>query len=112
MLSSKLAPLAAITCIFLGVIPVVRSAEIDVTVGGTGILQFTPNNVVCFPISSASTHTTPDGFDQNASVGDVVRFTFQQKNHTATQSTLASPCSAKEGGFDSGLCVSFPSALL
>ena len=31
-----------------------------------------------------------------------------QKNHTATQSTLANPCSPAPGGFDSGLYVSFP----
>ena len=33
-------------------------------------------------------------------------FVFQQKNHTATQSTFANPCSPSPGGFDSGLCVS------
>jgi len=31
-----------------------------------------------------------------------------QKNHTATQSTFANPCSPAAGGFDSGLYVSFP----
>jgi len=62
---------------------VVRCADIAVTVGGTGILQFTPNSVTASP-------------------GDVVTFTFKQKNHTATQSTLTSPCVQAPGGFDSG----------
>ncbi|PBK87554.1 Cupredoxin [Armillaria gallica] len=60
-----------------------RAAEIDVTVGGPGVLKFSPDSVT-------------------ANVGDVVRFTFMQKNHTATQSTLANPCSPIENGFDSG----------
>jgi plastocyanin len=38
----------------------------------------------------------------NAQPGDVIFFTFQQKNHTVTQSTLASPCQPSPGGFDSG----------
>jgi plastocyanin len=46
--------------------------------------------------------------DQNANPGDTVTFVFQQKNHTATQSTFANPCSPAPGGFDSGLYVSFP----
>ncbi|KAJ7043145.1 hypothetical protein C8F04DRAFT_911293, partial [Mycena alexandri] len=54
-----------------------------VTVGGTGVIAYTPNFV-------------------QANVGDVVQFIFQQKNHTITQSTLASPCSPKPDGFDSG----------
>lgn len=29
-------------------------------------------------------------------------FTFQQKNHTVTQSSFANPCTPLEGGFDSG----------
>jgi len=59
------------------------AATIDVTVGGTGVLAFNPSSV-------------------NANVGDVIRFTFQQKNHTVTQSTLATPCSPLAAGFDSG----------
>lgn len=62
---------------------VAHAATINVVVGGTGILQYTPPFV-------------------NASVGDIVTFTFKQKNHTATQSTLQSPCTPKSGGFDSG----------
>lgn len=41
--------LAAIAGISLLVIPVVRSAEIDVTVGGIGIIQYTPSSVVSIP---------------------------------------------------------------
>lgn len=37
-----------------------------------------------------------------ADVGDQVVFTFHQKNHTATQSSFAAPCSHVDGGFDSG----------
>jgi plastocyanin len=59
------------------------AATIDVTVGGTGILAFNPSSV-------------------NANVGDVIRFTFHQKNHTVTQSSLATPCSPLASGFDSG----------
>lgn len=40
---------------------------------------------------------------QFADVGDQVVFTFHQKNHTATQSSLAAPCSLVDGGLDSGL---------
>jgi len=59
------------------------AATIDVTVGGPGVLKFNPSSV-------------------NANVGDVVRFIFNQKNHTVTQSTLESPCTPLAGGFDSG----------
>ncbi|KAF2013832.1 hypothetical protein BU24DRAFT_248178 [Aaosphaeria arxii CBS 175.79] len=38
----------------------------------------------------------------NAAIGDVVKFEFKQKNHTATESTFAEPCKKKEGGLDSG----------
>ncbi len=40
---------------------------------------------------------------QSAAVGDQVIFQFQQKNHTASQSSFAAPCSRKDGGFSSGL---------
>lgn len=52
-------------------------------VGGPGVLQYNPSSV-------------------NANVGDVIQFHFQQKNHTATQSTFESPCSLAPNGFDSG----------
>jgi len=84
MFSHKMSAFAALAGISLAVIPVARSATIDVTVGG-------PNGTIAY---------SPDYV--NASVGDVVRFTFQQKNHTVTQSSFASPCSPLANGFDSG----------
>ncbi|KAG8980677.1 hypothetical protein FRB90_007548 [Tulasnella sp. 427] len=63
--------------------PLASAAIIDVFVGGTGKLEFTPNSV-------------------SANVGDSIRFTFGAKNHTVTQSTFASPCSPMPGGFFSG----------
>jgi plastocyanin len=85
MFSSKTCAFAALVGISLAAIPpAVRSATIDVTVGGpNGTVAYSPEYV-------------------NASVGDIVRFTFQQKNHTVTQSSFASPCSALPNGFDSG----------
>ncbi|KIY69999.1 Cupredoxin [Cylindrobasidium torrendii FP15055 ss-10] len=59
------------------------AAEIVVKVGGPGVLKFDPETV-------------------EANVGDVIRFEFHQKNHTVTQSSLASPCLFMDGGFDSG----------
>lgn len=63
--------------------PFTQAATHDVTVGGPGVLAYKPESI-------------------NAAVGDVVVFHFQQKNHTATQSTLANPCVKADGGFDSG----------
>ncbi|KAJ3516728.1 hypothetical protein NLJ89_g950 [Agrocybe chaxingu] len=74
---------ATISTLLLGIVPPSLSATMDVIVGGPGVLKFTPSFVA-------------------ASLGDVVRFTFQQKNHTATQSTFESPCLRAPGGFDSG----------
>jgi len=54
----------------------------DVTVGGTA-LTFVPPSVI-------------------AQVGDTIRFTFKQKNHTVTQSTLQNPCVPLANGFNSG----------
>jgi len=55
-----------------------------VVVGGSaGNLTFTPEAI-------------------SAAVGDQVIFQFQQKNHTASQSSFAAPCSRKDGGFSSG----------
>ncbi|KAH9948106.1 Cupredoxin [Amylocystis lapponica] len=62
---------------------VTRGAEHQVTVGGPGVLAYNPDYV-------------------NANPGDTVIFTFKQKNHTATQSTLDNPCEQMPGGFDSG----------
>ncbi|KAJ7184302.1 hypothetical protein C8R46DRAFT_983316 [Mycena filopes] len=80
---SKFTTFAAISCLSLAVIPVARSATINVTVGGTGVIAYTPNFV-------------------QANVGDVVQFIFKQKIHTITQSTLSAPCTPKADGFDSG----------
>ncbi|KAI2631922.1 Cupredoxin [Hypoxylon sp. NC1633] len=60
---------------------------------------------------AAATHTvvvgggtnlvyTPDSIQAN--IGDMVIFQFQNKNHTATQSTFAKPCVAMPGGMDTG----------
>jgi len=73
---------ACAALVSLAVIPV-KGADHEVVVGGTGILQFNPNQVTANP-------------------GDTVTFTFKQKNHTATQSTLQNPCQQAQGGFDSG----------
>lgn len=71
----------------LAALVAVRAAIVDVTVGGPGgLVQYNPSFV-------------------NASVGDTIRFNFQQKNHTVTQSSLQSPCVPIADGFDSGLQV-------
>jgi len=82
MVSSKLFALSALLGL-MATLPV-KSAQIQVTVGGPGgVTQYNPSSV-------------------NANVGDTVTFVFMQKNHTATQSTFANPCSPAPGGFDSG----------
>lgn len=56
----------------------------DITVGSAnGSTTYTPNAIFANP-------------------GDQVVFHFEQKNHTATQSSFADPCGLKAGGFDSG----------
>lgn len=91
------------SCVLLAIIPTIRSATIDVTVGGPGVLKFAPEFVVCFYQPGCLVFNADPCIFQNANLGDVVRFTFQQKNHTATQSTLESPCTPALNGFDSGL---------
>jgi len=67
----------------LVLLPFVSAQQIhDVQVGGSS-LTFTPEAISAQP-------------------GDQVVFHFQQKNHTATQSSFASPCGHKDGGFDTG----------
>ncbi|KAJ7632140.1 Cupredoxin [Roridomyces roridus] len=83
MFSTKFSTFA-IACLSLAVIPRTRGAIIPVTVGG-------PNGTIAYNPSSVT-----------ANVGDVVVFTFMQKNHTITQSSLATPCSPLANGFDSG----------
>jgi plastocyanin len=55
----------------------------QITVGGTNGLVYTPNNIT-------------------ASIGDIIQFNFESENHTATQSSFASPCEKLAGGVDSG----------
>ncbi|KAI0329849.1 hypothetical protein GY45DRAFT_1324449 [Cubamyces sp. BRFM 1775] len=74
--------LATLVGVFALAAPVTRGAVHNVTVGGPGILKYDPAFV-------------------NADPGDLVVFTFKQKNHTVTQSSLDSPCTPLEGGFDS-----------
>jgi plastocyanin len=50
--------------------------------------------------ANGTTKFTPEAIF--ADVGDVVTFEFQQKNHSVVQSSLADPCGAKDGGFNSG----------
>jgi len=67
----------------LVLLPLVSAQQVhDVQVGGSS-LTFSPEAIFANP-------------------GDQVVFHFQQKNHTATQSSFASPCGHKDGGFDSG----------
>jgi len=73
---------AFITLLSVTISSLARAAQLNVTVGG-GPLKFDPEFVTANP-------------------GDTVVFTFMQTNHTATQSTLANPCSMAPSGFDSG----------
>ncbi|KAI0900822.1 Cupredoxin [Annulohypoxylon nitens] len=59
------------------------AATHTVTVGGAAGLVYTPDSI-------------------QANVGDMVIFEFMSANHTATQSTFATPCKLMEGGMDSG----------
>lgn len=61
----------------------VSAANIQVQVGASSALTFTPPSV-------------------NASTGDTVTFVFSPKNHTVTQSTFAAPCQPMSSGADSG----------
>lgn len=94
---------ALIACIFFPTIA--RAANIDVTVGGPGILKYSPQFVVRISIYAIFLCPIILFYHQNANPGDVVRFIFQQKNHTATQSTFENPCARAQDGFDSGLFV-------
>jgi plastocyanin len=80
--------------------PLTLAKTIEVIVGGTQ-LKFDPPAV-------------------NASLNDIVRFVFHQKNHTVTQSSLEKPCSPLPSGFDTNFTMfvpenqtnNFPTALL
>ncbi|KAF5375091.1 hypothetical protein D9758_000150 [Tetrapyrgos nigripes] len=62
------------------------------------------------PLAFATIHNVQVGADGlaftpeaiSAEIGDQVVFTFMNKNHSVTQSSFDSPCSAKEGGENSG----------
>jgi hypothetical protein len=60
-----------------------RLTALQVTVGGSAGLVYTPSSI-------------------NAAIGDMVVFTFMEKNHTLTQSTFPLPCVKMQGGIDSG----------
>lgn len=73
----------ALTSAALATLATLASAtNFQVIVGG-GPLAYNPNTVM-------------------ANVGDTIEFVFMPKNHTATQSTFATPCQALPGGLDSG----------
>ena len=75
-----------------------------VVVGGPGsVVAYNPPSVVRPQFyKRLSTFLTRIYILQTAAVGDTVTFTFQQKNHTITESSLENPCSPLAGGFDSG----------
>lgn len=75
--------LKSLALVALAALPAVRAATFEVVVGGANGLKYNPEFVTAAP-------------------GDLVRFVFQQKNHTVTQSTFAQPCVKSDGGFDSG----------
>jgi hypothetical protein len=59
----------------------IRRIEVDVGKGGR--LEFVPSKIM-------------------EPVGTVVRFNFDPKNHTVTESSFDNPCQPIEGGFSSG----------
>ncbi|KAJ7776967.1 hypothetical protein DFH07DRAFT_33238 [Mycena maculata] len=59
------------------------ASNILVLVGANDQLTFSPSNIT-------------------AAVGDVINFQFENKNHSVTQSSFASPCVPLAGGVDSG----------
>lgn len=83
----------------------VAATVYDIQVGdANGDTIYTPEAIVCaflFCIDMQCAHLLL----QFANVGDQVVFHFHQKNHTATQSSFAAPCSPLEGGLNSGLLV-------
>jgi plastocyanin len=67
----------------LALLPLVSAEIHDVKVGSNGGLIFEPEAISAQP-------------------GDQVVFHFVSKNHSVTQTSLNDPCSAKDGGFDTG----------
>lgn len=68
-----------------------RAKTHNVVVGGAAGLVYTPNQVYAQP-------------------GDSVKFHFQFKNHTVTQSSFDYPCTPLDGGFTSGFMPVAPDA--
>jgi len=76
--------LLSLTSTLLAFAALTQAVDHAVIVGGPGgVVAYSPTSVTAAP-------------------GDTVTFTFQQKNHTVTQSSFDSPCTPLEGGFDSG----------
>ncbi|KAF8912790.1 hypothetical protein CPB84DRAFT_1759518 [Gymnopilus junonius] len=67
----------------LALLPLISATVIDVQVGASGQLAYSPEAISAKP-------------------GDQVVFHFHAKNHTVTQSSFASPCGKKDGGVNSG----------
>ncbi|KAE9408947.1 hypothetical protein BT96DRAFT_913628 [Gymnopus androsaceus JB14] len=61
----------------------VAAETFTVIVGGNSTVTYNPTSV-------------------NATNGDIVQFQFVSKNHTVTQSSFATPCTALAGGVNSG----------
>ncbi|KAJ7447852.1 hypothetical protein B0H11DRAFT_2248028 [Mycena galericulata] len=86
--------LSALALVFALLPAALAQSTIDVMVGPSGTLAYSPPSVT-------------------AAAGDIIRFTFNPKNHTVTQSSFAAPCVALPGGASSGFQpVSNVSALL
>jgi len=79
--------------------------------GGQATTTVTSTTTVAGAAAVVATHTvvvggsaglvySPDTIE--AAVGDMVIFTFESQNHTATQSAFTTPCEKLEGGMDSG----------
>jgi len=67
----------------LALLPLISATVIDIQVGASGQLAYSPEAI-------------------SANPGDQVVFHFHAKNHTVTQSSLADPCGKKDGGINSG----------
>jgi plastocyanin len=76
----------------------------------TEVLVLTTIALLAASLARAATHTVAVGANGNtfdptsitANPGDVITFSFKGGSHTVTQSTFASPCTALQGGVDSG----------
>jgi len=79
--------------------------------GGQATTTVTSTTTVAGAAAVAATHTvtvggsaglvySPDTIE--AAIGDMVIFTFNSQNHTATQSAFTTPCEKLVGGMDSG----------